>query len=195
MGGHTETAEPVAAVFMMSATIRPYRPKTSAKMRIRIYRNVSIACLTLILGTYHANKQTRLLCGTAHTSVTNNADGEASSETSKADGQASAELHETLVQSDLGANYIRKSCQPLCPHKKRSVNRTVSRDKHRNDETVDLYSISEYSLTVGQEHGTYSDDTSHDDWNNVLHHQVWAENCHRRDTNARLGGTVTGQRS
>lgn len=39
---------------------------------------------------------------------------------------------------------------------------------------------------------THSNNTSHDDGNDTLDQQVWAEDTHSGDTDTRLGGTVTG---
>lgn len=39
---------------------------------------------------------------------------------------------------------------------------------------------------------TYSNNTSHDDGNDTLDQKIRAQHTHRRDTDTRLGGTVTG---
>lgn len=49
--------------------------------------------------THHADEETRLLRGAAHTCVTDDADGEASGETGQADGETGAELDEAGVQA------------------------------------------------------------------------------------------------
>ena len=38
---------------------------------------------------------------------------------------------------------------------------------------------------------TYGNDTSHDDWNDTLHHQVWPEHRHGGDADTRLGRSIT----
>lgn len=52
-------------------------------------------------------------------------------------------------------------------------------------------------IQVGGDEDSYdetvdSNDTSHDDGDDVLHHEVRSKNCHSGDTNTRLGSTVTG---
>lgn len=46
----------------------------------------------------HSDEESGLLSSTTDTSVTNNTDGETSSETSKTDGETSTELDETSVE-------------------------------------------------------------------------------------------------
>jgi hypothetical protein len=65
----------------------------------------------------HANEQTGLLSGSTDTSITNNADGEASSKTGETDGKTSTELDEAGVE--------------------RKVLLQVVGDQDRHDETVD----------------------------------------------------------
>lgn len=50
----------------------------------------------------HADEQSRLLGSTAHTGVTDNADGETGGQTGQTDGQTSTELDEACVQGILG---------------------------------------------------------------------------------------------
>ena len=45
--------------------------------------------------------------------------------------------------------------------------------------------------TPNRSESTHSNDTSHDDRDNTLHHQIWAENRHRRNANTRLGRSIT----
>ena len=97
---------------------------TSAKMRMRIYKDRSIQvpssnnkhsnpdmmpsyklCEPTSNVTYHADEETRLLRGTPDTSVTDDTDGEASSETRETDGQTGTELDEALVQRHLHFDY------------------------------------------------------------------------------------------
>ena len=90
------------------ATMRPYRPKTSAKMRIRICpsaRDRLDGALRLEatqspmreirLDTHHTDEKTTLLGGTSYTGITDDSDGETGGETGKTDGETSTELHET----------------------------------------------------------------------------------------------------
>jgi len=65
----------------------------------------------------HANEQPRLLCSSSDASVTNDTDGEASSETSKTDRETSAELDEAGEE--------------------RGLLLKVVRDQHGHDQTVD----------------------------------------------------------
>ena len=50
---------------------------------------------------YHADEEPGLLRGTAHTSVTDNADGEACRETGKTDRETGAKLNEALEEGHL----------------------------------------------------------------------------------------------
>lgn len=102
----------------------------------------------------HANKETWLLGGTADTGVTDNTNGESSSETRETDRQTSTELDEASVE--------------------RKLLRQAVGDEDGHDETVD------------------TNDTSHNNGNNVLDDKVRAEDTHGGDTDTRLGGTVGG---
>ena len=54
---------------------------------------------------------------------------------------------------------------------------TLVSDQYRDDETVD------------------SDDTSHDDWNDRLHDEVWSHHTHGCNTNTTLGSTIGSTQS
>jgi len=85
--------------------------------------------------------------------------------TDNTDSKASSETSET----------DRETSTKLCKSfGEGHLGRQVTGDEDRNDETVD------------------SDNTSHDDGDNTLHHQVRSEHGHGRDSNARLRGTITG---
>jgi hypothetical protein len=53
---------------------------------------------------YHANEEPWLLRSSPNTSISNNANSEASSKTRKADGETGAQLDEALVQRHLYIN-------------------------------------------------------------------------------------------
>jgi len=105
----------------------------------------------------HADEETGLLSSSTDTGVTNDTNGETSSETSETDRQTSTELDETSVEGHL-------------------LGKTIG-DEHGHDETVN------------------SNDTSHNDGNNVLDDQVRAQDTHSRDTDTGLRGTVRGTKA
>lgn len=89
--------------------MRPYRPKTSAKMRIRICAFLSAASsLPERSKTYHADEETRLLRSSPYTGIANDANSEASSETRKTDRETGTELDEALVQGHPHVDYLQR---------------------------------------------------------------------------------------
>lgn len=102
----------------------------------------------------HTDKQSWLLGSTTDTGVTNDTDGETSSQTGQTNRETSTQLDETGVQGLLLLQGVR--------------------DKHGDDQTVD------------------GNDTSHDNWDNVLNKQIWTEDRSGTDTDTRLCGTVCG---
>jgi len=100
----------------------------------------------------HSDEETRLLGSSSNTSITDNTNGETSSETSKTDRETSTELDESGVE--------------------RKLLLEVVGNQDGDDETVD------------------TNDTSHNDGNNVLDDEVRAEDTHGGNTDTRLGGTV-----
>lgn len=102
----------------------------------------------------HTDKQSWLLSSTTDTSVTNNTNGETSSQTGQTNRETSTQLNETGVQGLLLFQTIR--------------------DQDGNDKTVN------------------GDNTSHNNWDNVLNQEVWSQDGGGTDTNTRLGGTVSG---
>jgi len=85
--------------------------------------------------------------------------------TDDTDGETSGETGETDRQT--GTELDETSVQ-------RHRGLQVSGDQDRDDQTVD------------------GNNTRHDDGNDALHHEIRSEDTHGRDTDARLGGTVTG---
>lgn len=98
-------------------------------MRIRIWSWLAPSDGPLY-SSYHSDEESGLLSSTTHTSVTDNADGEASRQTGETDTEAGAQLDEG-----------RKEWQLLGE---------VVGDQDRHDQPVD------------------TDDTSHDDWDDVF---------------------------
>lgn len=88
-------------LFMMSATMRPYRPNTSAKIRMRIWRDVSGASNTrLHCSTHHPDKEAGLLGRPTHASITDDANGEACCKSRWTHCETGAKLHESFGQWD-----------------------------------------------------------------------------------------------
>ena len=128
----------------------PYRPKTSAKMRIRICRSTNNQRPLRIARTswpaHHPNEKPWLLRGSADTRVADDTDGEASRKTRKPDRQPSAELDKALEE-----RHPRLHCAQTKPRHETTATtttsaskrvgragRTVCGDEHRDDEAVDL---------------------------------------------------------
>ena len=124
----------------------PYRPKTSAKMRIRICRSTNNQRPLRIARTswpaHHPNEKPWLLRGSADTRVADDTDGEASRKTRKPDRQPSAELDKALEE-----RHPRLHCAQTKPRHETTTStskqngragRTVCGDEHRDDEAVDL---------------------------------------------------------
>jgi hypothetical protein len=105
-----------AAEFIMRATMRPalivsYRLGSAPRPELTVQtqhlgenededlRSREHLLRTIFrVGTYHADEETRLLRSSTDTSVTNDADGEASRETREADRETCAELDEAVEQ-------------------------------------------------------------------------------------------------
>ena len=85
--------------------------------------------------THHSDEKTRLLRGTTNTSITDDADSEASSKTSETDGETSTKLNEALVQGHLQVHLLTQSTYTL---RDTDRVRTLARDQDLDDETVDL---------------------------------------------------------
>lgn len=95
-----------------------------------------------------------MLGSTTNTGITNDADGETSSETGETDRETGTELDEASVQGE-------------------SLLEVVG-DKDRDDETVD------------------TNNTSHDNGDNVLDDKVRSENTGGGNSDTRLGSSVRG---
>lgn len=66
---------------------------------------------------------------------------------------------------------------------------TVTGNEDRDDETVLFARVSGVrALSAAVTYDT--DDTSHNDRDGTLHHEVWPEDGHGGDSDARLGGAV-----
>ncbi len=121
-------------VLRMSATMRPYSPSTSAKMRMRIWAIVPWSSASSLpsfsapgppaprpqgpaasqtrfrasLATHHAHEKPRLLRRPAHAGIADDADRKSGRETGEADRQAGAELDEAGVERHRGADCARR---------------------------------------------------------------------------------------
>merc|ERR1712147_208691 len=103
-----------------------------------------------------ADKQLGLAGVGTDTSITNNANSNASSKAGKTTAKPCGESRETRV-GRVGISAI--SLDSRCK-------------KYSDDQTVD------------------SEHTSHDDWDDGLHHDIGMQDTHVGDTNTRLGGSV-----
>ena len=131
--------------------------------------------------THHSDEKTRLLRGTTNTSITDDADSEASSKTSETDRQTCTELNETLVQGHLQLNYVamRDDDGVQANRDTYGLQRsTPTRQARRSGIQSLSYSFVEKTAS------THSDDTSHDNWNNTLHHQVRSKDGHGRNADS-----------
>ena len=72
--------------------------------------------------------------------------------------------------------------------------RTITGNEDGYDETVNLKDVF-VGLRIQCIGGTYCNDTSHDDWDDTLHHQVWPEDGHGGNANTRFGRSITTQES
>lgn len=140
--------------------------------------------------SYHPNEQPWLLSGSSNAGVTNNTNSKSSGETCETDRETGTELNETLVEGhpdlDCGDNVSIRSLAPGLTHDFQK-----SRPRRR-----DRKSTMALVLNLCKTSATYSNDTSHDNWYNTLHHQVRPEHRHGRDADTRLCCAVAdGNRS
>lgn len=119
----------------------------------------------------HSDEETRLLCCTANTSITNDTNGETGSKTGQTDGETSTELDETGVE--------------------RKVLLQVVGDQDGNDETVDTNNTSHndgHNVCKTNESDTEGD--LRELAIRTLDNQIRSEDTHGSDTDTRLGGTI-----
>lgn len=124
----------------------------------------------------HADKETGLLSGTTHASITDNSNGKAGGETGQTDGKTSTELDEAGEKSF----FLRE----------------VVRDQDGNDQAVDTNDTSH-----DNGHDVWKEVSSHVNLGgtkiieHTLDDKVRSKDTHGGDTNTRLGGSIGGTKA
>ena len=87
---------------MLAVVLRPSSPTIAPSSASFLNATVGLTKhLSKNENQNHAHEQTRLLCGTTHTRITDDTDGETGSETREADGETGAELDEAGEEGQL----------------------------------------------------------------------------------------------
>lgn len=113
----------------------------------------------------------RLLGSSAHTRVTDNADGETGGETRDTNSEASTKINESPAE-EMRTWSAKRRIDSLEERVTGGVHAVGN--EHRHDETVN------------------GNDTSHDDGNDGLHDELGAHHGHGGDTRSGLGSSVGG---